>query len=129
MTPVDPVLGMRILVVDDEIMNVELLESVLGDAGFTEIETTTRPAEALRSCAAGTPDLLLLDLHMPGADGFEVMDALGPAIRTDVGPPVMVLTADVTQATRHRALGAGARELISESRLIPMRCCSACGTS
>jgi CheY-like chemotaxis protein len=108
MTLADPILGMRILVVDDELLNVELLAAVLGDAGFTEVETTTSPAEALRSCGAGTPDLLLLDLHMPGTDGFGVMDTLGPAIRTDAGPPVMVLTADITQATRHRALSAGA---------------------
>jgi len=114
MTLADPVLGMRILVVDDELLNVELLAAVLGDAGFTEVETTTSPAAALRSCAAGTPDLLLLDLHMPGTDGFGVMDTLGPAIRTDAGPPVMVLTADITQATRHRALSAGARDFLSK---------------
>jgi putative two-component system response regulator len=114
MTLADPILGMRILVVDDELLNVELLAAVLGDAGFTAVETTTSPAAALRSCAAGTPDLLLLDLHMPGRDGFEVMDTLGPAIRTDAGPPVMVLTADITQATRHRALSAGARDFLSK---------------
>jgi putative two-component system response regulator len=114
MTLADPVLGMRILVVDDEPLNVELLADVLADAGFTEVETTTSPAQALRSCALLTPDLLLLDLHMPGSDGFEVMDTLGPAIRTDAGPPVLVLTADVTPASRHRALSAGARDFISK---------------
>jgi DNA-binding response OmpR family regulator len=55
MTLADPVLDMRILVVDDELLNVELLAAVLGDAGFTAVETTTSPAEALESCAAGTP--------------------------------------------------------------------------
>jgi putative two-component system response regulator len=114
MTLADPLLGMRILVVDDELLNVELLAAVLGDAGFTAVETTTSPAAALRSCAAGTPDLLLLDLHMPGTDGFEVMATLGPAIRTDAGPPVMVLTADISKATRHRALSAGARDFLSK---------------
>jgi putative two-component system response regulator len=114
MTLVDPVLGMRILVVDDEPLNVELLAAILGDAGFTKVETTTSSILALKSCALRTPDLLLLDLHMPGTDGFEVMDTLGPAIRTDAGPPVLVLTADVTQATRHRALSAGARDFISK---------------
>ena len=42
------------------------------------------------------------------------MGTLGPAIRTDAGPPVLVLTADVTQTTRHRALSAGARDFISK---------------
>ena len=114
MMPADPILGMRILAVDDEPLNIELLDAVLRDAGFTDVETTTSPAEALRNCAADTPDLLLLDLHMPGTDGFEVMDTLGPAIRTDAGPPVLVLTADITQATRHRALSAGARDFLSK---------------
>ena len=114
MMPADPVLGMRILVVDDEPLNVELLAAILGDAGFTDVETTTNPAQALKNCALWTPDLLLLDLHMPGTDGFEVMDTLGPAIRTDAGPPVLVLTADITQTTRHRALRAGARDFLSK---------------
>jgi putative two-component system response regulator len=114
MAVADPILGMRILVVDDEPLNVELLAAILGDAGFTAVETTTSPTQALKSCALSTPDLLLLDLHMPGTDGFELMDSLGPAIRTDAGPPVLVLTADVTQSTRHRALGAGARDCISK---------------
>jgi len=114
MTLADPVLGMRILVVDDEPLNVELLAAILGDAGFTDVQTTTSPTRALESCALLTPDLLLLDLHMPGTDGFAVMDTLGPAIRTDEGPPVLVLTADVTQTTRHRALSAGARDFISK---------------
>jgi putative two-component system response regulator len=114
MTLADPVLGMRILDVDDELLNVELLATILGDAGFTEVETTTSPARALESCTLWTPDLLLLDLHMPGTDGFEVMDTLGPAIRTNAGPPVLVLTADATHTTRHRALSAGARDFVSK---------------
>lgn len=114
MTPTDPILGMRILIIDDEPLNVALLDAVLRNAGFSNLEATTSPPQALESCAARTPDLMLLDLHMPGTDGFAVMRQLGPAIRTEAGPPVLVLTADVTQATRYRALSAGARDFLSK---------------
>ena len=114
MTPADPILGMRLLILDDEPLNVELLEAILRDAGYSEIEGTTSSERALESCAALTPGLLLLDLHMPHADGFEVMRRLGPEIRTDHGPPVLVLTADITAPTRHQALSAGARDFLSK---------------
>jgi len=114
MTFTDPLLGMRIVVLDDEPANVELLDTILCDAGYSNVETTTSPAAAISSCAALIPDVLLLDLHMPGIDGFGVMRKLGPTIRTNEGPAVLVLTADATQATRRRALDAGARDYVSK---------------
>ena len=108
----DPLLGMRVLVLDDEPLNVELLEAILCDAGFTNVETATDARLTLQSARRDPPDLVLLDLHMPAIDGFEVMARLGSEIRTGNGPPILVLTADGTPATKHRALGAGARDLV-----------------
>ena len=105
---------MRLAVVDDEPANAELLERILSGAGFTDVHVETRATRALATCAERTPDLLLLDLHMPGIDGYEFMAALGPAIRTIDGPSVLVLTADITLAARRRALELGARDFVSK---------------
>ena len=106
--------AMRVMILDDEPVNVELLERILTGAGLTNVETATHPADALERCARRVPDLLLLDLHMPGMDGYAVMHALGPGIRTTDGPPVLVLTADATLGARRRALDAGARDFVAK---------------
>jgi putative two-component system response regulator len=105
---------MRILVVDDVAVNVELLSRMLADAGYTNVDATTDPVAAVERCAQCTPDLLLLDLHMPVLSGYEVLDALGPSIHSGSGPAVLVLTSDVTVEARRGALDAGARDFVSK---------------
>jgi putative two-component system response regulator len=63
--------------------------------------------------AEAPPDLLLLDLHMPGADGFEVMRRLEPLLE-GTWLPILVLTADTTSEAKQRALSAGARDFLSK---------------
>ena len=102
----------RLVVVDDEPANLELLEHVLARAGYRELVSTTDPARAVELCEESQPDLLLLDLHMPGLDGFAVLDRLG-SLRTGDGHfPVLVLTADTTMESRRRALAAGASDVV-----------------
>ncbi len=106
----------RILIVDDESTNVEMLERILGRDGYDNVETTTDPREGLRLWETFKPDLLLLDLMMPDIDGFEVLTRLN---RSALGPnrefvPVLVLTADVTRAARNRALAAGASDFVTK---------------
>jgi two-component system OmpR family response regulator len=89
----------RLLVVDDEATILELLSGSLRFAGF-EVVTAASGAEALRVAAASAPDLVLLDVMMPGGDGFDVlrtMRAGGPAV------PVIFLTA--RDAVRERVAG------------------------
>ena len=79
----------RLLVVDDEPTILELLAGTLRFAGF-DVLTAVRGGEALRAAASGRPDLILLDVMMPGCDGFEVVRRIrggGPRI------PVIFLTA------------------------------------
>lgn len=103
--------GARILVVDDEPANVQLLERMLAEAGYTDVVATLRP-EDVRTLHDDSPfDLILLDLQMPGMDGFEVMQQLG-AVATDGYLPVIVLTAQ--PGHKLRALQAGARDFISK---------------
>ncbi|HEX6574498.1 MAG TPA: response regulator, partial [Gemmatimonadaceae bacterium] len=66
----------RILVVDDEELTIRLLCRVLGAAGYDSIMMTTDALEAVSIVRRTPPDLVVLDLHMPGFDGFEVLQEM-----------------------------------------------------
>ncbi|MEA2492699.1 MAG: cyclic di-GMP phosphodiesterase [Thermoleophilaceae bacterium] len=104
----------RILIVDDQPPNVILLERMLEQWGYTDVTGTTQSQEVPNLCATLEPDLLLLDLQMPKPDGFELMEILAPRIQGSPRMPVLVLTADITTATRQRALGVGASDFLSK---------------
>lgn len=104
---------MKLLIVDDEPANVALLEELLAEGGYTRVRSLTDARELDETCAAFAPDLVLLDLMMPHVDGFEVLESLrGRAI--DAHVPVIVLTADVNEQTKRRALAAGATDFLQK---------------
>src|SRR5436190_22555466 len=98
--------SMRILVVDDEPINIALLKGVLADDGFNEVHSTVDSLQALPLMREFMPDIVLLDLMMPWIDGFGVMRQIAAERSPGEFLPVMVLTADVTEATKKRALAA-----------------------
>src|SRR2546423_14242956 len=81
---------MKILIVDDEPVNVALLEALLSEVGYYNFKSTTDSRQTLPLCREFQPDLILLDLMMPRLDGFGVMKEL--AIPTDVYLPILILT-------------------------------------
>lgn len=95
-----------VLLVDDEPDNVELLTRRLGRKGFTVVGAYSA-AEALALAATAKPDVVLMDLKMPGVDGFEATRRL-KADPTTAHLPVIALTAHALQEDRDRALAAGA---------------------
>ena len=101
----------RILIVDDQTANVRLLERLLSSTGYTEVHSTTDPCTVGALHRANRYSLILLDLQMPGMDGFEVMEVL-LADADDDYLPVIVLTAQ--PAHKLRALQAGARDFIAK---------------
>jgi putative two-component system response regulator len=105
---------MRVLVVDDNDANVELIEGLLDQAGYRTVLSTSHPERVLGLCKAWKPDLLLLDLHMPRLSGFDVMSAIRALMEEPENLPVLVLTADVTLEVRHRALAMGARDFLTK---------------
>ena len=105
------ILNARILIVDDQAANVRLLTRLLQEAGYTGVSSTMNPAEVCALHRAHAHDLILLDLQMPGMDGFAVMEAL-KANLADSYLPVVVLTAQ--PGHKLRALQAGARDFISK---------------
>ena len=111
MLSVPDILNARILIVDDQYANVILLERLLAEAGYANIESTMRPEDVSALHQRNPYDLILLDLQMPSMDGFEVMQELkGNA--TESYLPVIVLTAQ--PAHKLRALQAGAKDFISK---------------
>jgi putative two-component system response regulator len=104
----------RLVVVDDHQPNVLALEALLDQWGVAQVWSTTRSAEAVALVAEHEPDLVLLDLHMPAPDGFEVMTQLRALDDRGAPLPVIVLTADITPAARRRALECGARDFVTK---------------
>ena len=104
----------RILVVDDQDANLRLLEDLLGREGFSNVLCTTDPTQVVDLCTAFDPDLLLLDLLMPGLDGFAVLEQLARLRGPHDFRPVLVLTADATRDARRRALALGAKDFLTK---------------
>jgi putative two-component system response regulator len=104
---------MRILIVDDEPANVALLEDMLSDQSYVQVKSTTDSREVVELCTEFDPDLILLDLFMPHMDGFTVLEALS-GNRTEVFLPIIVLTADVNEQTKLRALNLGATDFLNK---------------
>ncbi len=105
------ILNARLLIVDDQEANVRLLERMLCAAGYVSIETTTDPAKVCEIHRRNRHDLILLDLQMPGMDGFQVMEAL-KELEPEGYLPVLVITAQPDQ--KLRALKAGAKDFVSK---------------
>ena len=104
--------GACILVADDQPANVLLLERMLGRVG-ARVCSTTDPRGVAELYVAERPDLVLLDLHMPGMDGIAVMAALRELIDEDF-VPVVILTADSTAPARELALEAGVTDFLTK---------------
>ena len=105
------ILNAKILIVDDQESNINLLEQLLTDSAYNAFTSTMNPLEVVSLHQENHYDLILLDLQMPVMDGFEVMAALKQS-NADAYLPVLVLTAQPNH--KLRALQAGARDFISK---------------
>jgi|ERR1035437_1824301 PAS domain S-box-containing protein len=105
------ILKASILIVDDQEANVSLLEQMLRGAGYDSIASTRDPHEVCELHRKNRYDLIILDLQMPGMDGFQVMEGL-KEIETGSYLPVLVITAQ--PGHKLRALKAGAKDFISK---------------
>ena len=104
----------RILAVDDQEMNLRLLERILRRAGYLEILGTSHPEGVLELLETWQPDIVLLDLHMPGLDGFELLQQIRHVTAPAAYLPVLVLTADILPETKLRALEQGASDFLAK---------------
>ena len=100
-----------ILIVDDQPSNVMLLEEMLHAVGYDSVTSTTDPYAVFDLHCENRYDLILLDLQMPGMDGFQVMEAL-KKLEPDSYLPVLVITAQPDH--KLRALAAGAKDFVAK---------------
>jgi PAS domain S-box-containing protein len=105
------ILNARILIVDDQEANVLLLERLLADVGYQNVTSTMRPGDVCAMHRKHSYDLILLDLQMPGMDGFEVIAGL-KTNDADAYLPVLVVTAQ--PGHKLQALRAGAKDFVSK---------------
>jgi PAS domain S-box-containing protein len=105
------ILAAKILIVDDQTANVQLLELLLAGAGYSQVTSTMKPEEVCALHRKNHYDLILLDLQMPVMDGFQVIEGL-KTNADDSYLPVIVLTAQ--PGHKLRALQMGAKDFISK---------------
>jgi putative two-component system response regulator len=105
--------GAKILIVDDNPVNIRLLQETVEHAGYSSITTATDPRDVEGLFDSRSYDLILLDIRMPHMDGFEVMDILSKKINDDY-LPVIVLTAQTDEETKLKALEKGAKDFITK---------------
>ncbi len=111
MIDANEILQASILIVDDQESNVQLLEQLLAEAGYTTVTSTLQPEDVCQLHRRNQYDLILLDLQMPVMDGFQVMEGL-KTNTNDPYLPVIVLTAQ--PGHKLRALQAGAKDFVSK---------------
>ena len=104
----------NIMVVDDAEANIAILEGFLLIQGYSNILTVNDPRNVLQLVRTFKPDLILLDLLMPHLSGYEVMELLKEVISPTQYLPILVLTADITDEAKLRALSGGAKDFLTK---------------
>jgi PAS domain S-box-containing protein len=110
---------LRVVYIEDNLSNLELLEKVFAEVGGIELITAMHASVGLTLVRDHKPDLLLLDLHLPDSHGYEVLTAL-KADPTTAGIPVIVVSADATNIQIKRLLGAGAKAYLTKPLDLPL---------
>ena len=101
-----------VLAIDDHVANLKLLEAILSRHGYA-VRTAINAAEALRLIAAEKPRAILMDIALPGMDGYELTRKLKADPQTsDI--VVVAVTAYAMKGDREKALAAGCDEYISK---------------
>jgi putative two-component system response regulator len=101
-----------ILIADDHEENVVLLTRILQRHGYMRLAGVTDSREIAEQVRRLEPDLILLDLHMPHLDGFDVMKQLRPDLPS--GFPVLLVTGEVDEETRREAIHHGASDVLTK---------------
>jgi putative two-component system response regulator len=105
---------LKILLIDDEPVNLILIEQILAEQGYNRLRSVSDSRTAMAVITDFQPDLVLLDLMMPHVDGFSILESVRAIEEQDAFLPILVLTADANEQTKLRALEAGATDFLQK---------------
>ena len=108
-----------ILVVDDEPEVVDVIRAALVADGYRRVVTTTLPVEVLEHCRAALPDLLILDMNMPGVHGMDIIEELHSVVPDEEYLPILVVTGNQDVEVKLRALTWGAKDFLAKPFEVP----------
>jgi CheY-like chemotaxis protein len=115
---VDPQMtGLVVLHVDDDALNLRVVSDILQAFGHVAYQASNG-ADALEQLGNRIFDVVLLDIHMPGLSGFEVVQRLRASLGPERRTPVIALTADTLSRTRQDYLGLGFQDLVTKPILV-----------
>lgn len=104
----------KFLIVDDQEYNISLLERILNRAGFKQLHSLMDPLQVQEALTTIEPDIVLLDMHMPGMDGLQVLQMIREQTDAESYLPVLMLTADVSPETKQLGLKAGVNDFLTK---------------
>src|SRR5438046_1420806 len=104
----------RIMIADDMVANVKLLRTILSRAGYTSLWSTDAADNVISGFVEFSPDIVLLDLHMPGVDGLELVHQIRELNQDRPYVPLVVLTGDTSPEARCATLAAGASDFLTK---------------
>jgi putative two-component system response regulator len=103
----------KVMIVDDEPVNIDVVQAYLEDEGFTQFVTTTEPTTALLTMRKKRPDLVLLDINMPRVSGLEILESMRRE-KEFSQIPVIIITASNDSKVKLAALRLGASDFLSK---------------
>lgn len=106
--------GEPLLLIDDNVENLKLLEKILEWGGFTNVTACQGGEQGLESLKASRPHLIILDLMMPGFDGYKFLEVCRSEVADTAELPILVFTADLNPEARVRALKLGASDFLTK---------------
>ncbi len=109
-----PIEASKVLVVEDSDTTARYYKRLLAARGFHDVKVLQDSREAIETFLSYQPDLVILDLHMPNVDGFEILGGIGQLVAPGSFHPILVVSGDLEPSARVRCLSAGAKDFISK---------------
>ena len=112
-------LSAKILVVDDEPHVIAIIEAALTSGGYTNVLTTTRSDEVVDLYRSEAPDLIIMDMNMPGVHGMDIIEELHSVVPDEEYLPILVVTGNQDVDMKLRALTWGAKDFLAKPFEVP----------
>ena len=109
----------KILVVDDEPHVLAIIEAALKSGGYSRVTSTTRSAEVVDVYRTQGPDLIILDMNMPGVHGMDILEELHEVVPDEEYLPILVVTGDQNVDRKLSALAWGAKDFLAKPFEVP----------